>query len=140
MAAIAKPPFDRAMRDTYFLFPPACTSLNHGSFGAYLRQIQKAQSQFQKLQHVRPDMFIVYDLPYLINTSPAAIAHLLRYEMDEVVFVPNVTTGVNVVLRDLEFGGDVILYFSTIDPACEKTVMSLEEMDIIKGVKIEIEF
>jgi selenocysteine lyase/cysteine desulfurase len=86
-------------------------------------------------------MFIVYDLPYLINTSPAAIAHLLRYEMDEVVFVPNVTTGVNVVLRDLEFGeGDVVLYFSTIGPACEKTVMSLEEMDIIKGVKIEIEF
>jgi len=66
---------------------------------------------------------------------------LLGCETDEVVFVPNATTGVNIVLRNLKFEeGDVILYFSTIYPACEKTVMSLEEMGVVRGVKVGIEF
>jgi selenocysteine lyase/cysteine desulfurase len=39
------------------------------------------------------------------------------------VFVPNATTAVNTVLRNLKFEkGDTILYFSTAYGACEKTV------------------
>jgi selenocysteine lyase/cysteine desulfurase len=99
---IIKPQLGRPMRETQFAFSPTFTPLNHGSFGAYPRAIQEAQNAFQKQCHKRPDTFIVYDLPVLINKSRKFIAHLLGVDVDEVVFVPNATTGVNTVLRNLK--------------------------------------
>lgn len=117
------------MRDAHFQFAPSYTPLNHGSFGAYPRHIQEKQDEFTKLCHERPDTFIVYDLPDLIDRSRKAVAPLLGVPVDEVVFVPNATTGVNTVLRNLEFAeGDVVVHFSTIYGACEKTLTSISEM------------
>jgi selenocysteine lyase/cysteine desulfurase len=125
---IIKPQLGRPMRETQFAFSPTFTPLNHGSFGAYPRAIQEAQNAFQKQCHKRPDTFIVYDLPVLINKSRKFIAHLLGVDVDEVVFVPNATTGVNTVLRNLKWEtGDVVVHFSTIYGACEKTLSSIKE-------------
>jgi selenocysteine lyase/cysteine desulfurase len=53
------------------------------------------------------------------------------------VFVPNATTGVNTVLRNIEFQpGDHILIFSTIYGACEKTVSYITETTPAESVKI----
>lgn len=129
------------MRKDQFLFSPSYTPLNHGSFGAYPRAIQEKVIDFQKLAHERPDVFIVYDLPRLIDESRSAIAPLLGVDVDEVVFVPNATTGINTVLRNLKFSeGDVIVYFSTIYDACEKTVSSIREMSPLVGVEILLQY
>ncbi|TID20638.1 DNA ligase 4 [Venturia nashicola] len=124
-----KTKFGRRMRNVHFQFAPEFTPLNHGSFGAYPRYIQEKQDEFTKLCHERPDTFIVYDLPNLIDRSRLAIAPMLGVPVDEVVFVPNATTGVNTVLRNLKFlEGDVVLHFSTIYDACEKTLASISDM------------
>src|SRR6266487_1550287 len=107
-----KVPFGKRMREDHFTFSPSYTPLNHGSFGAYPRAIQDWQNEFQKLAHERPDTFIVFDLPRLIDESRAAVAPLLGVPVDEVVYVPNATTGVNTVLRNLKWEeGDVIVHF-----------------------------
>jgi selenocysteine lyase/cysteine desulfurase len=129
------------MREDHFAFSPSYTPLNHGSFGAYPRIIQGRQHEFQKLAHERPDTFIVFDLPKLIDESRAAVAPLLGVPVDEVVFVPNATTGINTVLRNLKFErGDVIVHFSTIYSACEKTIASIGETSPVTGVNIPLEY
>jgi len=136
-----KTPFGHPMRKTHFQFSPTFTPVNHGSYGAFPRLVQDRQNALQRQAAERPDVFIVRDLPPLIDASRAAIAPLLGVEADEVVFVPNATTGVNVVLRNLKWEeGDVVVYFSTIYSACEKTVSSIKEHVGIEGVKIELEF
>lgn len=124
-----RPPFGHRMRDTHFQFSPSYTPLNHGSFGAYPRPIQQAQDAFQKQCTERPDTFYVYDLPELVDKSREAVAPLLGADPKEVVLIPNATTGVNTVLRNLKWEeGDMIVYFSTIYDACEKTIESVREM------------
>ena len=54
------------------------------------------------------------------------------------VYLPNATTGINTVLRNLEFNeGDYILYFATIYGACEKRVAYITETTSAQAVKIE---
>jgi hercynylcysteine S-oxide lyase len=52
-----------------------------------------------------------------LDESRAAVAKLIDAPAETVVFVPNATTGVNTVLRNLQWnedGKDEILYFNTI--------------------------
>ncbi|KAL9117093.1 MAG: hypothetical protein Q9187_006373 [Circinaria calcarea] len=116
-------PFGRAMRNEHFNFDKAYTNLNHGSFGAFPTSVRDYQRKIQDLTESRPDPYLRYTMPELLGNSRAAVASLLGVPVDEVVFVPNATTAVNTVLRNLFYGkGDVILYFSTAYGACEKTV------------------
>jgi len=65
------------------------------------------------------------------------ILRVLNAPSETVVFVPNATTGINTVLRNLDFQpGDHILYFATIYGACEKTVAYITETTPAKSVKI----
>jgi selenocysteine lyase/cysteine desulfurase len=133
-------PFGHIMR-AHFQFSPSFTPLNHGSFGAYPRAIQEAQNSFQDDCHARPDTWIIYTLPDLVNASRAAVAPLLGAHIDEVVLVPNATTGVNTVLRNLKWSaGDVIIHFSTIYGACEKTLSSIKEHEPLETVCIVLEY
>lgn len=66
---------------------------------------------------------------------------LLNTPSSTLVFVPNATTGVNTVLRNLNFTpGDHILMFSTIYGACEKTVAYVTETTPAQSVKVEYTF
>lgn len=129
------------MREAHFQFAPSYTPLNHGSYGAFPRLIQYSQDEFTRLAAERPDTFIVFDLPNLIDESRAAVAPFLGVPVEEVVFVPNATTGVNTVLRNLKFEeGDVVLHFSTIYGACEKTLASIAELTPLRSASILLEY
>jgi len=136
-----KVPFGRPMRDAHFQFSPSYTPLNHGSFGAYPRLVQEQQNKFTRLAAERPDTFIVNDLSKFIDESREAVAPLLGVPVDEVVFVPNATTGINTVLRNLKFEeGDVVVHFSTIYDACERTLVSISELMPLRCVSILLEY
>jgi selenocysteine lyase/cysteine desulfurase len=63
---------------------------------------------------------------------------LLNAPSETVVIVPNATTGINTVLRNLTYeSGDHILYFATIYGACEKTVYYITETTPASSIKIE---
>lgn len=133
--------FGKRMRDAHFAFALSYTPLNHGSFGAFPRCIQDRQNELQSLAAERPDTFTVTDLPNLIDESREAVAPLLGAPVNDVVFVPNATTGINTVLRNLKWEeGDVIVHFSTIYGACEKTIANLGEMTPLVPRSILLEY
>lgn len=132
-------PFGKPMRDAHFSYAKGYTPLNHGSYGATPVCVRQYQQDLQDETEARPDLFIRKRLPKLLDESRAAIAPLLDVPVDEVVFVPNATTGVNTVLRNLVFGeGDLISYFSTIYDACEKTVQYICESTPAKSLRVEL--
>ena len=60
----------------------------------------------QDCVEARSDPYILFMIPELLNKSRAAAASLLGAPMDDVVFVPNGTTAVNTVPRNLHFAED----------------------------------
>ena len=134
-------PFGRAMRDMHFLFEPTYNPLNHGSFGTYPKSVQKRFHEVQALSEARPDSFVRYDIPRMLDQSRAAMATYLQVPVDEVVLIPNASTGANVVLRSLVFErGDVVVHLSTVYGAVEKTLEYLKEMTPVDTVAVEIEY
>ena len=132
--------FGKPMRD-HFLLAREYLPLNHGSFGTYPKSVREAYHKSQDLSEARPDTFIRYDYPKLLDSSRAAIAKFLSVPTREVVFVPNATTGINTVLRSLVFKEkDVIVYVSTIYGACEKTIEYLSEMTPVEGFKVKVDY
>lgn len=93
---------------------------------------------FQDAAEARPDAFIRYEYPKLLDESREAIGSILNAPVETLVFVPNATTGVNTVLRNLRFEtGDHILFFDTIYGACEKTVAYITETTPAQSIKIQ---
>jgi selenocysteine lyase/cysteine desulfurase len=64
----------------------------------------------------------------MLDESREAVAKILNAPVEGVVFVPNASTGINTVLRNLVFRpGDVIIYFATVYGANGKTVTYITE-------------
>lgn len=129
------------MRKAYFNFDEDYIPLNHGSFGTYPTPVRSRLHICQRAAEARPDTFIRYELPLELDASREAIASFLKIPAEEVVFAPNASTGINVVVRSLQYErGDVIVYFSTIYGACEKTVEYLCESTSVDSQKIDLEY
>lgn len=69
------------------------------------------------------------------------MASLLNVAASEVVLLPNATTGVNIVLRNLRWEkGDVILHFSTLYGACVKTVSYICESTEARSSVVDLKY
>ncbi|ETI22999.1 hypothetical protein G647_04795 [Cladophialophora carrionii CBS 160.54] len=134
-------PFGRQMRDEHFAFAKSYTPLNHGSYGAFPLAVRSYQRAIQEQTESRSDRFIRFTARSLLLESRSAVASLLNVPRQTVVFVPNATTGINTVLRNLTWNeGDVIVYFSTAYAACEKTVLHVCETTAASSVRIDVSF
>ncbi|KAL8865128.1 MAG: hypothetical protein Q9174_007056, partial [Haloplaca sp. 1 TL-2023] len=133
-------PFGHSMLQ-HFLTDPSYLPLNHGSFGTYPKPVRERLHHFQDLSESRPDAFFRYNLPGYVDSARSAVAQLLGVGAGECVFVSNATTGINTVLRSLVFEkGDVIVHFSTIYAACEKTVEYLKETTLVESAKVVVDY
>lgn len=95
---------------------------------------------YQQEAEARPDQFLRYDAAKKINMSRAAVAEQLQVPTSTVVLIPNATTGINLVLRNLKYEPeDVIIYFSTTYGACQNIVMATVEYGGCKAHRIELE-
>ena len=129
------------MRDTHFLLAETYTPLNHGGFGTYPKSVQKRLHECQALSEARPDKFVQYDYPIMLDESRAAMASYLDVPVDELVFLPNATTAINVVLRSLRYSaGDVILHLSTLYGAIGKLIEYLHESSEVDGANVAVEY
>ena len=129
------------LRHQAFLFDPSYRPLNHGSYGAFPKAVRDKQRRIQDQTEGRSDPFIRFTIPKLLRESRVAIAPLLGASVEEVVFMPNATTGINTVLRNLKYeDGDIILYLSTAYGACEKTIMHVCETTAAYAVKVDVNF
>ena len=94
----------------YFLLDPGVIFLNHGSFGATPKPVFEAYQRWQlELEH-QPVEFLGRRYNGLMQTARAALASYVGTSENNVVYVTNVTVGLNIVARSLELEpGDEVL-------------------------------
>lgn len=85
-----------------FLLNPEITFLNHGSFGACPKPIYEEYQKFQRMLEAEPVQFFVKTGPELIDISKQALADYVSCDKNDLVYVTNPTTGLNMVIRSLE--------------------------------------
>ncbi|KAF2859813.1 PLP-dependent transferase [Piedraia hortae CBS 480.64] len=113
-------------------------NLNHGSFGTYPLSIQPILDKYRRDCEARPDLWIRWEYPKLLDRSREAIAAFVHAPVETCVLVPNATTGLNVVLRNLTYTkGDTVIYFPSIYGACEKTIMHLMETTPLSAHRLD---
>src|SRR5678815_5164014 len=89
---------------------PTVAFLNHGSFGACPRPVLAAQDRWRARLEAEPVRFMVRELEPGLDAARDAVGKFVGADADDIAFVPNATTGVNTVLRSLDFApGDEIL-------------------------------
>jgi isopenicillin-N epimerase len=94
----------------HWLLDPEIVFLNHGSFGACLRRVLDFQSAWRARMERQPVQFLVRELEAHLDSARDSLAQFAGADAEDLVFVPNATTGVNTVLRSLEFKpGDELL-------------------------------
>jgi isopenicillin-N epimerase len=97
------------MRDL-FLLDPDVTFLNHGSFGALPRAVFEAQQRWQLEMERNPVEFLGRRSSRLLHEARARLAAHLGARGQDLVFVTNATTGVNVLSHSLALqAGDEVL-------------------------------
>ncbi|MGH7429780.1 MAG: aminotransferase class V-fold PLP-dependent enzyme, partial [Candidatus Methylomirabilaceae bacterium] len=93
-----------------FLLRPDVIFLNHGSFGACPRPVFETYQRWQRELECNPVDFLARQLKDLLRDARAALAEFVGAEADDLVYVSNATTGVNIVARSLSLGrGDEVL-------------------------------
>jgi len=128
------PKFGHEMKKKHFLLDDITTFIQHGSYGATLKQAMKYFRNWQDLMEKQPCAFMnSIMLKYMV----VAIRHMAAFvsaNTDDVVFVQNASAGFNTIIRSLDFKhGDTILVTSlgydavsnTINYICSRTGASM---------------
>ena len=103
-----------------FLLDPEITYLNHGTVGAPPRRVLQAQQALREEMERQPSRFVLRELhghqpmPWRresrLREAIGRVAPFVGSRPEDLVFVPNVTTGLNAVLRSVTFGkGDEVV-------------------------------
>ncbi|MFQ4142828.1 aminotransferase class V-fold PLP-dependent enzyme [Chlorogloeopsis sp. ULAP02] len=95
------------LKPSYFrdlwLLDQKVTFLNHGSFGACPKEILTMQEDLRSQLEQEPLRFFTREWEPLLDEAKSKLAVFVGAEAENLVFVPNATTGVNCVLRSLVF-------------------------------------
>lgn len=89
-----------------FLLDPSVTFLNHGSFGATPRAVFERYRAWQLELEREPVEFIARRLDGLLAEARGELAGYVGARADDLTFVQNATTGVNVAARALGLRSD----------------------------------
>ena len=97
-------------------FDPSVTYLNHGTVGAPPRRVLAVQQQIRDEVERQPSKGLLrdlaslvgvpYDGPGMIRRAAADVAAHVGADSDDLVFVDNVSAGINAVLRSTELRQD----------------------------------
>jgi len=111
-----------------FLLHPGIIFLNHGSFGACPRPVFDEYQRWQRELERQPVEFLGRRFDGLLRAAREPLAQYVNCDPDELVYVPNATTGLNIVARSLALQpGDEILSTDHEYGALERTWTFLAE-------------
>jgi len=111
--------FGRSMLQ-HWMLDPDCTYLNHGTVGATPRRVLQKQQALRDEMERQPSRFMLRELnghqpmPWRaasrLREASDQVAAFVGSRPDDLVFVPNVTTGMNAVMGSLPLGpGDEVV-------------------------------
>src|SRR5438128_7728237 len=111
-----------------FLLDPEVVFLNHGSFGACPRPVFERYQAWQRELERQPVEFIGRRLHGLLAQARAVLGQYLHADADDLAYVSNVTTALNIVARSLPLEpGDEILTTDHEYGALERTWIFVSE-------------
>ena len=117
---VSAPPAEALRQE--FLLDPDVVFLNHGSFGATPEPVFAEYGRWQRELERQPVEFLGRRAEDLLDEARAAMAAYLGCARDDLVFVPNATTGINVVARSLPLEpGDEVVGTDLEYGACERS-------------------
>lgn len=94
----------------HFLLDPEVTYLNHGAYGATPRPVFEDFQRWQLMLEREPVDFLSRKSTERLAHSRAVLAQYLGTERDNLVYVANGTTGLNIICQSLALGpGDEVL-------------------------------
>src|SRR5579872_5965868 len=96
----AAEPRHRQLRSEYLLDPDVIF-LNHGSFGACPRPVFEVYQSWQRELERQPVEFLGRRQRQLLDDARAALGEYVGASPDDLAYLPNVTTALNVVARSL---------------------------------------
>jgi isopenicillin-N epimerase len=132
----------RALR-TQFLLDPDLVFLNHGSFGACPAPVFENYQRWQRELERNPVAFLGRRSALLLREARERLAAFVGARADDLVFVPNATTGVNIVARSLALQpGDEVLTTDQEYGACEATFRAVcaARGAVLKHVEVPLPF
>ena len=104
----------------HFLLDPDVVYLNHGSFGACPRPVFERYQAWQRELEREPTQFIARKLPGLLEQARAALGAFVGADANDLTFVQNAGTGVNMAARSLDLQpGDEVLATNLEYGACD---------------------
>ncbi|MFN8591005.1 MAG: aminotransferase class V-fold PLP-dependent enzyme [Thermomicrobiales bacterium] len=104
-----------------FLLDPSVVFLNHGSFGAVPEPVFAEFVRWVREMEWQPVEFLGRRAEGLLDDTRAAMAAYVNCHRDDLVFITNATTGVNVVARSIPLEpGDEVLGTDLEYGACER--------------------
>ncbi|MDP6640768.1 MAG: aminotransferase class V-fold PLP-dependent enzyme, partial [Candidatus Poseidoniaceae archaeon] len=113
----------KSQLSSHWELDPSCVFLNHGSFGATPIFARKEQRRWQDILENEPVRFYERIAPEALRLARVSLAEMLNCNPDDLALVENATTGVNTILRSLEFNqGDEILVPDHAYQACRNTI------------------
>ncbi|KAL8614549.1 hypothetical protein ACOMHN_049849 [Nucella lapillus] len=140
--------FGPSFKKHHFLLEEDCTFLNHGAFGAVLKEALKAAQEWQQYAERQPLRFFDREIfSHLVHVT-RRLAKFVGCDPCDLVLTTNATTALNSVLRSLKFSpGDVIVCFNVTYGAvkkllrclCEETGAVLREVPITLPVASPIQ-
>jgi isopenicillin-N epimerase len=109
------------MRDA-FLLSPDVVFLNHGSFGACPREVFARYQDWQLELERNPVDFLGRRSAHLLRQARVGLGAFVGAHADDLVFMPNTTTGINTVARSLKLqASDEVLATDHEYGACDAT-------------------
>ncbi|XXG99475.1 hypothetical protein Hte_005814 [Hypoxylon texense] len=130
-------PFGVAFRNAHFAFGRHYTPLNHGSYGTVPVSVSRAHEALRAEAEAAPDPFIALEFHDRLAAQRVLAAKVLHCpDANELVFVPNATTGSDTVLKNLVWEeGDVVLCYDLI---YESLALGLSWAEEARGVKVHV--
>jgi isopenicillin-N epimerase len=89
-----------------FLLDPDVAYLNHGSYGACPVEVFEEYGRWQRRLERDPHDFFTRHIDEELRNAREALAAFVGARADDLVFVPNATSGLNAVIRSLRLGPD----------------------------------
>lgn len=119
---------------------PGRLFLNHGSYGACPVPVQARQQEYRDRLERSPCDFMAR-LPRRLEAARQELAEFLQARPEELAWSSNATSGVNAVLRSLEWeAGQEILTTDHVYNACGNVLDFLAETRGVRPVKIALPF
>ncbi|OGF59292.1 MAG: penicillin epimerase, partial [Candidatus Fischerbacteria bacterium RBG_13_37_8] len=118
------------------LLEPNIIFLNHGSFGACPIPVLEKQAFYRTMLEKEPVRFFLREFEELYYSALQELANFISVNVENIVFIPNATNGINAVLKSLHFTAeDDILTTNHAYPACKNLLHFIAQKT---GAKVNI--